>query len=63
MKNAGGQVVNGPYEFPGGRRFHFTDPSGTELGGLGRGLARRAAPGLVPPNATSLQGQDVVVVR
>ena len=29
---AGGTVVNGPYEFPGGRRFHFTDPSGNELG-------------------------------
>ncbi|WP_037138864.1 VOC family protein [Rhodococcoides fascians] len=29
---AGGEVVNGPYEFPGGRRFHFTDPSGNELG-------------------------------
>jgi predicted enzyme related to lactoylglutathione lyase len=26
VKNAGGQVVNGPYEFPGGRRFHFTGP-------------------------------------
>jgi predicted enzyme related to lactoylglutathione lyase len=24
VENAGGQVVNGPYEFPGGRRFHFT---------------------------------------
>ena len=32
VKNAGGQVVNGPYDFPGGRRFHFTDPSGNELG-------------------------------
>jgi predicted enzyme related to lactoylglutathione lyase len=32
VTNAGGQVVNGPYEFPGGRRFHFTDPSGNELG-------------------------------
>jgi hypothetical protein len=32
VKNAGGHVVNGPYEFPGGRRFHFTDPSGNELG-------------------------------
>jgi predicted enzyme related to lactoylglutathione lyase len=32
VKDAGGQVVNGPYEFPGGRRFHFTDPSGNELG-------------------------------
>ena len=29
---AGGTVVQGPYAFPGGRRFHFTDPSGTELG-------------------------------
>jgi predicted enzyme related to lactoylglutathione lyase len=32
VRDAGGQVVNGPYEFPGGRRFHFTDPSGNELG-------------------------------
>ena len=29
---AGGSVTNGPYDFPGGRRFHFTDPSGNELG-------------------------------
>lgn len=29
---AGGSVVNGPYPFPGGRRFHFLDPSGNELG-------------------------------
>lgn len=29
---AGGQVVAPPYEFPGGRRFQFTDPSGNELG-------------------------------
>jgi uncharacterized protein len=29
---AGGNVVNGPYAFPGGRRFHFADPSGNELG-------------------------------
>ena len=32
VTDAGGQVVNGPYEFPGGRRFHFQDPSGNELG-------------------------------
>jgi predicted enzyme related to lactoylglutathione lyase len=32
VESAGGSVVNGPYEFPGGRRFHFTDPSGNELG-------------------------------
>ena len=29
---AGGTVVNGPYDFPGGRRFHFQDPAGNELG-------------------------------
>ena len=29
---AGGVGTQGPYEFPGGRRFHFTDPSGNELG-------------------------------
>ena len=29
---AGGEIVNGPYDFPGGRRFHFVDPSGNELG-------------------------------
>ena len=28
---AGGQVVQEIFEFPGGRRFHFTDPSGNEL--------------------------------
>ena len=28
--NAGGKVIN-RFEFPGGRRFHFTDPSGNEL--------------------------------
>ena len=32
VKAAGGTVVQEPYEFPGGRRFHFTDPGGTELG-------------------------------
>lgn len=32
IADAGGAVVLGPYEFPGGRRMHFTDPSGNELG-------------------------------
>jgi uncharacterized protein len=32
VKNAGGRVVQEPYGFPGGRRFHFADPSGNELG-------------------------------
>ncbi|MRG59450.1 VOC family protein [Agromyces sp. CFH 90414] len=32
VRAAGGEIVDGPYEFPGGRRFHFLDPSGNELG-------------------------------
>lgn len=32
VEKSGGRVVQGPYAFPGGRRFHFTDPSGNELG-------------------------------
>lgn len=32
VEAAGGRVVQGPYAFPGGRRFHFRDPSGNELG-------------------------------
>jgi predicted enzyme related to lactoylglutathione lyase len=32
VQDAGGTVTNGPYEFPGGRRFHFQDPAGNELG-------------------------------
>jgi predicted enzyme related to lactoylglutathione lyase len=28
---AGGQIVEGPYDFPGGRGFQFTDPSGNQL--------------------------------
>ncbi len=27
----GGQIVQEIFSFPGGRRFHFTDPSGNEL--------------------------------
>src|SRR5699024_877016 len=32
VTEAGGTIVAGPYEFPGGRRFEFTDPSGNRLG-------------------------------
>ena len=32
VEEAGGEVVQVPYAFPGGRRFHFRDPSGNELG-------------------------------
>ena len=31
VRNAGGIVTKPVFEFPGGRRFHFTDPSGNEL--------------------------------
>lgn len=31
IRDAGGKVVVEPFEFPGGRRFHFTDPAGNEL--------------------------------
>jgi predicted enzyme related to lactoylglutathione lyase len=27
----GGRITRETYEFPGGRRFHFADPSGNEL--------------------------------
>lgn len=29
--DAGGQITTEPFAFPGGRRFHFTDPAGNEL--------------------------------
>lgn len=28
---AGGAIISAPYEFPGGRRLNFADPSGNEL--------------------------------
>ena len=31
VRAAGGVVVKPIFSFPGGRRFHFTDPSGNEL--------------------------------
>ena len=35
VRAAHGVVVEGPYDFPGGRRFEFTDPSGNRLGAFG----------------------------
>jgi predicted enzyme related to lactoylglutathione lyase len=32
VRSAGGEVVEGPFDYPGGRRFHFRDPSGNVLG-------------------------------
>jgi predicted enzyme related to lactoylglutathione lyase len=31
VRQAGGNIVKPIFSFPGGRRFHFTDPSGNEL--------------------------------
>lgn len=31
VEQAGGAILRSPYAFPGGRRFHFADPSGNEL--------------------------------
>jgi uncharacterized protein len=32
VRDAGGTITQEIFEFPGGRRFHFSDPSGNELG-------------------------------
>ena len=31
VRASGGRIVREIFEFPGGRRFHFTDPNGNEL--------------------------------
>jgi predicted enzyme related to lactoylglutathione lyase len=31
ITQAGGKIVRKAYTFPGGRRFHFSDPNGNEL--------------------------------
>ena len=31
VRSAGGEIVRPIFSFPGGRRFHFRDPSGNEL--------------------------------
>lgn len=31
VREAGGRIAKEPVAFPGGRRFHFCDPSGNEL--------------------------------
>ncbi|KAA8732760.1 VOC family protein [Acinetobacter qingfengensis] len=31
IKLAGGRIIKNIFDFPGGRRFHFTDPDGYEL--------------------------------
>ncbi len=31
VSGAGGRITRPIFEFPGGRRFHFTEPGGTEM--------------------------------
>lgn len=31
VTRAGGSITQEPFDFPGGRRFHFREPGGTEL--------------------------------
>lgn len=31
VREAGGTITREPYDFPGGRRFHFREPGGTEM--------------------------------
>ncbi|GMT97761.1 VOC family protein [Corallococcus caeni] len=31
VREAGGRIVKDTFSFPGGKRFHFTDPTGNEL--------------------------------
>jgi predicted enzyme related to lactoylglutathione lyase len=31
IKKAGGKIIRPTFSFPGGRRFHFTEPSGNEF--------------------------------
>jgi len=35
--NAGGKVIKPIFSFPGGKRFHFTEPSGNEFAVWGEG--------------------------
>ncbi len=32
IEQAGGRITTPAFDFPGGRRFHFADPTGNELG-------------------------------
>lgn len=36
VADAGGMIIQPIFSFPGGRRFHFTDPAGNELAVWGK---------------------------
>ena len=37
VTEAGGEIVQAIFDFPGGRRFHFLDPSGNEIAAVQAG--------------------------
>lgn len=39
VRAAGGEITRAQFDFPGGRRFHFREPGGTELGVWSEGAA------------------------
>lgn len=38
IESAGGRISKGIFSFPGGRRFHFIEPSGNEFGVWGEAV-------------------------
>jgi len=45
VREQGGVITRETFEFPGGRRFHFTDPSGNELAVWSDRQGRAGRPG------------------
>ncbi len=48
VKDAGGEICIETFEFPGGSRFHFLDPSGNELAIWTTATAEPTEPNLTP---------------
>lgn len=48
VKAAGGTIIRDIFDFPGGRRFHFTEPSGNELAVWSLPLCEKPMPEVVP---------------
>ena len=57
VEAAGGDILQPIFEFPGGRRFHFAEPSGNEFAGLSR-INRRVSDTGTPLDKPSPKGLD-----
>lgn len=55
VANAGDKILQEPFAFPGGRRFHFADPNGNELA-VWSDRRMNSVPSLTPHNADSRVG-------